>query len=468
MITSPFYWGVASAAAQTEGAADEDGRGPSIWDEFSLRRRKIAGGHTPAISSSFYHRYAEDIDLLALLGIPNFRFSVSWSRIFPEGKGHINQKGVDFYDRLVDTCLEKNIQPWITLYHWDLPLALEKKGGWTQRDTVQHFCDYASLAVRKFGDRVQHWMALNEPLAFTGAGYFLGIHAPGKRGLQHFIPAAHHATLAQAQGIRIIQDHGKTAGTTFSCSWITPHSEKERDIKAAQRTDALMNRFYIEPLLGYGYPLNDLPFLRKIEKYIQAGDENAMVATPDFIGIQNYTREVVKHSWFTPYMQATLVGAPRRGVPHTLMKWEIYPEGIYLLLKKFAAYPEVKSIIVTENGAAFPDQLINGEVNDTERSGYLEAYIRQVLRAKAEGVPVDGYFVWSLTDNFEWAEGYYPRFGLIHVDYSTQKRTIKSSALAYGKWIREYKLEAKCESVSALHNKSEAVDVFSTDHPTES
>jgi beta-glucosidase len=167
-------------------------------------------------------------------------------------------------------------------------------------------------------------------------------------------------------------------------------------------------------------------------------------------------------------MQATLVGAPKRGVPHTLMKWEIYPEGIYLLLKKFAAYPEVKSIIVTENGAAFPDHLINGEVNDTERSGYLEAYIRQVLRAKAEGVPVDGYFVWSLTDNFEWAEGYYPRFGLIHVDYSTQKRTIKSSALAYGKWIREYKLEAKCESVSALHNKSEAVDVFSTDHPTES
>jgi len=455
MSSSIFYWGAASAAAQTEGAADEDGRGPSIWDEFSQRRGKIAGNHTPAISSSFYHRYPQDVQLLSTLGIPNFRWSISWSRIFPDGTGHLNQKGVDFYDRLIDECLEKGIQPWITLYHWDLPLTLEKKGGWTNRDTVQHYCDYAIFALKKYGDRVQHWMALNEPLAFTGAGYFLGIHAPGKRGLQHFIPAAHHAALAQAMGIQIIREHGKSAGTTFSCSWITPFSQSERDVKAAHRTDALMNRFFIEPLLGYGYPLQDLPFLSKIEKVMQPGDEKALIATPDFIGIQNYTREVVKHSWFTPYMQATLVGAPKRGVPHTLMKWEIFPEGIYLLLKKFSEYKEVKSIVVTENGAAFSDQVNEGKVDDPKRCSYLKEYITEVLRAKKEGVPVDGYFAWSLTDNFEWAEGYYPRFGLIYVDYTTQQRIAKSSALLYSKIIGDFQSESKSipdNKASILHN----------------
>lgn len=463
MISSLFYWGVASAAAQTEGAADEDGRGPSIWDEFSKRRGKIAGNHTPAISSSFYHRYQQDVHLLSTLGIPNFRWSVSWSRIFPEGTGHVNQKGLDFYDRLIDECLEKSIRPWITLYHWDLPLALEKRGGWTHRDTVYHFCDYASLVLKKYGDRVQHWMALNEPLAFTGAGYFLGIHAPGKRGLQNFLPAAHHAALAQAMGIQIIREEGKTAGTTFSCSWITPFSESDRDVKAARRTDALMNRFFLEPLLGEGYPLHDLPFLRRIEKFMKAGDEKAMVAIPDFIGIQNYTREVVKHSWFTPYMQATLVGAPKRKVPHTLMKWEIFPEGIYLLLKKFSSYKAIKSIIVTENGAAFPDQVIDGTVHDEQRRDYLDKYIAQVIRAKQEGVPVDGYFVWSLTDNFEWAEGYYPRFGLIHIDYTTQRRIIKSSALHYRQLIRSTKFGDINESRNEVSIKSDSDSILPTE-----
>lgn len=437
-MTEPFYWGVASAAPQTEGAASEDGRGPSIWDEFSRRRGKVAGGHTPAVSSSFYHRYQEDLALLTLLEIPYFRWSISWSRIFPQGCDTVNQKGVDFYDRLIDACLEKGIQPWVTLYHWDLPLALEKKGGWTNRDTVGYFSDYADFVLHKFSDRVQHWMALNEPLAFTGAGYFLGIHAPGRRGMQQFIPALHHAALAQASGIRIIQRYGKTAGTTFSCSWITPFSDRERDVQAALRADALLNRLFVEPLLGYGYPVADLPFLQRIEKYMQPGDDRALIAIPDFTGIQNYTREVVKHSWFTPYLQATLVSAPKRGAAHTMMKWEIYPQGLYQLLKKFAAYPEIRSLIVTENGAAFPDHLLHDRVADTERCAYLEQYIHAVLQAKEEGIPVHGYFVWSLTDNFEWAEGYFPRFGLIHVDYPTQRRTIKNSGWQYSEMIRAH------------------------------
>ncbi len=367
------------------------------------------------------------------LQIPNFRFSVSWPRVLPQGMGHKNQKGLDFYDRLTDCCLQHHITPWVTLYHWDLPYALELKGGWTNRDIIYWFSDYVQLMLTKLSDRVKHWMVLNEPMAFTGAGYFLGIHAPGRKGMDHFLPAVHHAVLAQSLGIRIIKDHDAElhAGTTFSGSWISPESMTRNNIQAAEKADALLNRLFLEPLLGYGYPIQSLPFLQKLDKYIRNGDQELMVTIPDFVGLQNYTREVVKYNWMTPYLNLKIVDAKTRKAPHTMLNWEIYPEGIYKLLKKINNYPEVRSIIVTENGAAFPDMPIHDKVNDVERIHYLQSYIQSVEKARAEHIKVDGYFLWSFTDNFEWAEGYFPRFGMVYIDYEQQRRIVKES----GRWF---------------------------------
>lgn len=451
-LPKPFHWGVASSALQTEGAAFLEGKGPSIWDEFSSRKGKIKGRHTPETANSFYFHYLEDLDIIKELNIPNFRFSISWPRVLPQGTRNINSKGIDFYDRLIDACLERGINPWVTLYHWDLPLQLEMKGGWNNRDVIFWFQEYTELILKKLGDRVQHWMVLNEPLVFTGAGYFLGIHAPGKKGMTNFLSAAHHASIAQAVGIRQIKEHNSNfnVGTTYSCSWITPHSNSFNDQQAAIRVDALMNRFFIEPLLGYGYPTKELPFLKEIEKFYLKDDETLLKANPDFIGIQNYTREVVKHSWFTPYINAKLIDAKTRQVPHTLLNWEIYPEGIHSLIHKYAAYPEVKNVIVTENGAAFPDQITEGTIHDYQRIEYLKNYMVQINRARIDCSKFSGYFVWSLHDNFEWAEGYYPRFGLVHIDYTNQKRTIKESGYWYKNHILNQKNEDKIQQESQL------------------
>jgi len=446
-MNEPFYWGVASSALQTEGAAFKEGKGPSIWDIFSEKKGNIHGRHTPENACSFYYRYEEDLDLIQSMNIPNFRFSVSWPRILPQGRKHINPKGISFYDRLIDSCLERNIEPWLTIYHWDLPLQLEMQGGWTNRDILGWFSDYTELLLTKYADRVKHWMVLNEPLVFTGAGYFLGVHAPGKKGMNNFLSAAHHAALVQAAGIRQIKsfDEQLKVGTTFSCSDISSYSNEPKDIEAAIRVNALLNRFFVEPLLGYGYPIKDLPFVQRIEQFYKANDEQLLQASPDFIGLQNYTREVVKYAWTTPYLHAKLISAKKRNAKHTLLQWEIYPEGIYNLIHQFAAYPEVKEIIVTENGAAFVDIKSEQEVLDTERIEFLKSYISQVRRAKKDCSKLKGYFVWSLTDNFEWAEGYSPRFGLVHIDYDNQQRTIKAS----GKWYKRLMLY-EAEKIDAV------------------
>ena len=428
-----FQWGVSTAAYQIEGAYASDGKGPSIWDVFTARKGKIAGNTNGNIAVDFYNRYKDDIDLLKQLNISNFRFSISWSRIMPSGNGKLNPGGVDFYNRLIDYCLESGIEPWVTLYHWDLPAALEKKGGWTNRDIIGWFSGYVDVCIRLFGDRVKNWMILNEPLVFTGAGYFFGVHAPGRKGLNNFLAAVHHAAICQAEGGRIARsiEGDLNIGTTFSCSHIDPHTLSATDLLAAKKVDALLNRTFIEPLLGMGYPLSDLPFLRRIESFIRDGDEQRLKFQPDFIGLQNYTREIVCSSFFTPYMRARIIKADRRRVHKTVMNWEVYPESIYMVLKKFNAYSGVKQIIVTENGSAFPDVLKSGRVDDPERLSYLQKYIQQVLRAKQEGINVAGYFVWSFTDNFEWAEGYYPRFGLVYIDYPSQQRIVKSSGYWY-------------------------------------
>lgn len=433
-----FVWGVATSAFQTEGAVESDGKGLSIWDEFSRKKGNIYKGHVADLSCDFYNQYQGDILLMKSMSIPNFRFSFSWPRIFSNGTNEINRKGVEFYDRVVDLCLESGIKPWVTLYHWDLPLALQQKKGWVNRDIIDYFSDYVTFCVSHYGDRVKQWMILNEPMVYTGAGYFLGIHAPGKKGMDNFIPAIHHSALSQATGIRIAQQlrSDLEVGTTFSCSAIHPYRKTDRDIKAAQRVDALVNRLFVEPLNGLGYPVDELPFLKKIEKYILAGDEEALCAEPDFIGIQNYTREVVKHSYFTPYLNSSLVHAKKRVKELTEMQWEIFPQAMHEMLHHFSRY-KFKKLYVTENGAAFPDVVENGNVHDLKRVNYLQSNIAELLKAKKEGVNVQGYFVWSFTDNFEWAEGYRPRFGLVHVNYETQKRIIKASGHWYSRFLAD-------------------------------
>lgn len=432
-----FIWGISSSALQSEGAWQQDDKGLSIWDEFSKRKKKIKNNHHPAIACDFYNRYQEDIGIINQLNIPNFRFSLSWSRILPDGTGKVNQKGIDFYKRVIDTCLEKNVTPWVTLYHWDLPQALQHKGGWTNRDMIDWFGEYAQVSANHFKDTVKHWMVMNEPMVFTGAGYFMGIHAPGEKGLKKFLPALHHAVLCQAIGSKIMKQEIPTAevGTTYSCSYITPHTNSKRDVAAAKRIDALLNRLFIEPALGLGYPYNDIPMLNRIEKYIKQGDDELMKTDFDFIGIQNYTREVVAYSLWIPYLRARLIPANKRKVFHTVMDWEVHPEAIYQMIKKYSSYEGIKKIIITENGAAFHDEVENEKVNDAHRIHYLSNYIEQVLKAKQDGFKVSGYFVWALTDNFEWNEGYHPRFGLVHIDFETQKRTIKESGYWYKKYI---------------------------------
>lgn len=428
-----FQWGVSTAAYQIEGACKTDGKGESIWDKFSNTKGRIADRQNANFACDFYNRYEEDIRLIKDLNIPNFRFSISWSRVLPNGIGETNAAGIAYYNRIIDYCLSLGITPWVTIYHWDLPQALQNKGGWTNRNVIDWFRDFVKLCASNFGDRVKNWMVMNEPVVFTGAGYFLGLHAPGKKGIKNFLPAVHHATMAIAEGARELRKYYPDAniGSTFSCSFLQPFRNIERDKKAVVRVDVLMNRLFIEPLLGLGYPVKDLPVLKDLKKYIVAGDEEKLAFEFDFIGIQNYTREIIKNSWLTPYIGASLIKAESRKVPLTSMKWEVYPESIYEMIKQFNSYSSIKKLIITENGAAFPDTLTDGKVNDEKRTVYLKNNLIQVLRAKKEGLKIDGYFVWTLTDNFEWAEGYHPRFGLVYIDFQTQKRTIKDSGLWY-------------------------------------
>ncbi len=434
-----FKWGVSSAAYQTEGASIVDGKGKSIWDTFTATHGKIKDGHHADVATDFYNRYAQDIALMAQMNIPNFRFSISWSRIIPNGIGAINPKGIEFYNKVIDFCLDVGIEPWVTLYHWDLPHELEKRGGWTNREIIHWFTNYVQVCIKHFGDRVKHWMVLNEPMVFTGAGYFLGVHAPGRKGLNNFLAAVHHAALCQAEGGRIIKSLFSSAkvGTTFSCSLTEPYRNRMLDINATVKVDALLNRLFVEPLAGLGYPLKQIKFLQRLEQFVKDGDESKLSFNMDFIGIQNYTRELIAYSAFTPFIFAKIIKAHKRNCPTTVMDWEIHPPAIYKMLKQFSQYKNFKEIVVTENGAAFPDEVINGEIYDNERKSYLQKHIQQVYKAKQEGVNVKGYFVWSFTDNFEWAEGYHPRFGLVHVDYKTQKRIIKSSGHWYSKLLKQ-------------------------------
>jgi beta-glucosidase len=434
-----FLWGVAIAAAQNEGAWNEDGRGPSVWDVFSRKRGKIKGNAKPSQATDFYHRYKDDLLLAKALGFDVFRFSLSWSRIIPDGTGKINQEGLRFYHRLIDECLNAGITPFVTLYHWDLPDALEQKGGWTSHLMNRWFMKYTGICAEAFGDKVKNWIVLNEPFGFTSLGYMLGRHAPGKTGLDNFLKAVHHAALAQADGGRVLRSLVKNAyiGTSFSCSEVKPLSSKAEDLEAARKTDILLNRLFIEPLLGKGYPSENFKLVEKLELVNKAWKfTDRLRFDMDFVGVQNYFPVVVKHNPFIPYVNASEVKAGSRKVPQTAMGWEISPDGLYNILKKFWKYGAVKEMIVSESGAAFADKMINGRVHDPQRVHFHQQYLQAVLKAKKDGMKIKGYFAWTLTDNFEWAEGYHARFGLVHVDFKTQLRTVKDS----GYWFRDFLL----------------------------
>lgn len=431
-----FQWGVAMAAAQNEGAWNSYGKGPSIWDSFSRRQGKIKGGGKPAIACDFYHRYKGDLLLTRALGFSVFRFSISWARVLPEGMGRVNREGIAFYHRVIDECLKLGLRPYVTLYHWDMPTALEKEGGWTSHFMLKWFSRFVTLCAEEYGDKVKDWIVLNEPFGFTSLGYMLGKHAPGRTGLSNFLPAIHHAALAQAEGGRLIRQlvPGAHIGTTYSCSEVVPYTNNPEDIQAAKRLDILMNRLFIEPALGRGYPREDFKFLEKLELHNRSWKyTERMTFNFDFIGIQNYFPIVVRYNPLIPIVQASEVKASARGVPCTAMGWEINPDSFYRILKRFWLYGGVKEIIVSESGAAFKDVVVNGAVNDQARIDYYQGYLLAMLRAKKEGVNIKGFFAWTLMDNFEWAAGYDARFGLIHVDFATQLRTIKSS----GYWFRD-------------------------------
>ena len=371
------------------------------------------------------------------LGFNSFRFSLSWSRILPDGIGKINQAGLLFYHKLIDECLKQDITPFITLYHWDLPQALEQKGGWASPLMNRWFVKYATVCAESFGNKAKNWIVLNEPFGFTTLGYMLGKHAPGKTGLNNFLKAVHHAALAQADGGRVLRSIVKNAciGTSFSCSEVRAYTDSADDMEAARKTDILLNRLFIEPLLGKGYPNENFKLIERLELVNKSWKYTEQLRFDmDFIGLQNYFPVVVKHSPFIPYVNATEVKAAARKVPHTAMGWEISPAGFYNMLKRYWKYGAVKEIIVTESGAFFPDKIINGQITDIQRMEYHQQYLQALWQAKKEGVKINGYMAWTLTDNFEWSEGYHARFGLVHVDFKTQLRTVKQS----GYWFRDF------------------------------
>ncbi len=431
-----FIWGVATAAAQIEGTALGDGRGESIWDTFSKRSGKIKYGHQPTSACDFYTNYKQDIALVKTLGFPIFRFSISWSRILPLGKGTINTLGIYFYHQVIDECLANGIIPYVTLYHWDLPEALSKHGGWTSYSINADFNEFVLLCAKTYGDKVKNWIVINEPFGFTSLGYMLGVHAPGETGLNQFFAAVKHTAIAQADGGRILRaevDHANI-GTTFSCSEIIPYTNNDADRLAARRIDCLMNRLFLEPSLGMDFPTADWEVL---EKFVQSHSlwrhKERMKFDFDFIGLQNYFPLVVKFNMFIPVIQAWEVKAKSRKKPVTAMGWEINADSFYHIIKQFAQYP-IKNLMITENGAAFKDVLIDGRINDEERIAYFKLYLSALLKAKNEGVNITGYMAWTLMDNFEWAEGFHARFGLVYNDFKTQQRTIKES----GFWWKNF------------------------------
>jgi beta-glucosidase len=426
-----FQWGAATAAYQIEGAPDADGKGPSIWDTFSHTPGKIERDETGDVACDHYHRYRDDVALMADLGLTAYRFSIAWPRVMPQGRGNANPQGLDFYSRLVDALLERSLTPFVTLYHWDLPQALQERGGWGARDIATAFGEYAALMGHTLGDRVKHWITFNEPFAFIIIGHVFGLHAPGLTDPALAFQASHHVNLAHGEAVRALRAAvpGCLIGITQVSLPVYPASDSDADRVAAQRFDGFVNRWFWEPSLLGRYPADVLERLGPIAPTMSAGDLDRLAPPIDFFGHNSYSRAVVRDDSESPLLGATQVDTHN---PKTEMGWEIYPDHLYDALTRITRDYGAPVIYITENGAAFRDQVANDAVADPQRTDYLYTHLAACHRAIAAGVKLRGYFCWSLLDNFEWAYGYSKRFGLIYVDYPTQRRIVKASGRFLG------------------------------------
>ncbi|WP_327085190.1 GH1 family beta-glucosidase [Nonomuraea sp. NBC_01738] len=450
-----FAWGAATSAFQIEGAVSEDGRGPSIWDTFTARPGRVVGGETGEVAIDHYHRYRDDVKIMADLGLSAYRFSVSWPRVQPAGSGRVNPEGLDFYKRLVDELLEHGIDPWLTLYHWDLPQPLEDAGGWPVRDTAYRFAEYAHLVHEALADRVHTWATVNEPWCAAFLGYASGEHAPGRREPVSAIRAAHHLNLAHGLAVQALRP--SRVGGCVNLYAISPATEDDHD--AARRIDGLQNRLFLDALLKGAYPPDVLRDLDMDLGFVHDGDMEIISTPIDLLLVNYYSRFTVSQQpggaasasaaptdSGSPWVGSEHISFSGGGRPVTAMGWEIDAGGLLEVLTRLRdEYPAIP-LVVSENGAAFDDTLTGGRVHDAERIAYLEDHLKACLDAIGHGIPLEGYFAWSLMDNFEWAWGYGKRFGLVHVDFGTQARTPKDSALWYAEIIRQNKAHEPTDS----------------------
>ncbi|MFD6024304.1 GH1 family beta-glucosidase [Streptomyces griseoluteus] len=430
-----FRWGTATSAYQIEGAVAEDGRSPSIWDTFSHTPGKIDGDDNGDIACDHYHRWRDDLGLMRQLGVDMYRLSVAWPRVMPGGDGPLNPKGLAFYDELTDALLEAGITPSVTLYHWDLPQVLQDRGGWPERDTAEHFAAYAAAVAERLGDRVTHWATLNEPLCSAWIGHLEGKMAPGWTDLTAAVRASYHLLLGHGLATQAIRAAapGAEIGIVTNLSTVHAATDRPEDVAAAHRQDGHVNRWWLDPVHGRGFPA-DMVEVYGVELPEKPGDLETIAAPLDWLGLNYY---MPAHVADDPDGPAPYTRSVRReGVPRTGMDWEIDASGLETLLLRLTEEYGARRIYVTENGSSFPDRVgPDGTVDDPERRAYLESHLAACASATAKGAPLAGYFAWSLMDNFEWAYGYDKRFGLFHVDYATQARTIKASGRRYAEII---------------------------------
>lgn len=441
-----FAWGTATAAYQIEGAWNEDGKGESVWDRFSSNPKNIEDGQPGTVTCDHYHRFEDDFKLMAELGLKNYRLSFSWPRILPQGTGAVNPKGLDFYDRVIDSLLAKGITPWVTLFHWDLPQALQDKGGWASRSTAEAYAAYADLVTKHFGDRVKNWMTHNEPWVHAFCGHQFAAHAPGLRDLKTTLAAAHHILLSHGLAVPIVRANVKNGrvGIVHNLEWIEPASKKEEDIAAAQRHDGAFNRWFLDPVLKGSYPGDMLAWYGpELLPDIRPGDLEKMSVPTDFLGVNYYTRRIMEHdpagrgTEGRSFLAARQVYRPFIPRGH-FDEWEVNPEGLFRLLVRLREDYGDRQFYISENGTTLPDSVgADGQVHDPGRIRYLARHTAAVHEAIRVGVNVGGYFVWSFMDNYEWGFGFTKQFGVVHVDYATQKRTPKDSARWLSKTVRE-------------------------------
>ncbi len=443
---SDFLWGAATSAYQIEGAVHEDGRAPSMWDRFVAVPGATYQGQTGEIAADHYHRMGEDVALMAELNLSAYRFSLSWPRILPQGTGAVNERGLDFYDRLVDALLARGIRPLATLYHWDLPVALLDRGGWLVRDTPYAFADYAEVVVRRLGDRVDWWLTQNEPWCSAYLGYAEVIHAPGLRDNQLAVIAGHHVLLAHGLSVPRLRAHlspQAQVGIALDFYPVYATDDRPENLLAIKHADTFRNRWFLDPLFRGRYPDDLFTDMRVAPPPIREDDFSIISVPIDFLGVNYYSRMLVRSRTETVALAEHTVPAASYeaveripGASYTEMGWEIFPDGLANILTRIHREYAPKALVVTESGAAFDDHWDGtGNIHDQQRIDYLRAHIQTVAQVIRQGVPIKGYVVWSFLDNFEWSEGYRKRFGLVYVDYPTQRRIIKDSGRWYASFI---------------------------------